>query len=83
MKNRIKCPCCDQLFKKEETNIHHIWPQCWYHKSGPLARPCLECHNEFNRLNPMNYVWSIIECQERWNKFIELKHLSHKQSIAS
>jgi hypothetical protein len=78
---RVQCPCCDRWFARKQTNTHHIHPKEWYHGSGETVRVCLECHKEFEVANPHNWVWSIQECECRWNTFIEFKHLKNPQVI--
>lgn len=50
--------------------MHHILPRSWYHGAGPTAQCCIYCHREFNKLNPMNYVWNVRECFEKWYDFV-------------
>jgi len=63
------CPLCDEDYHRgNPITRHHIFPRFWY-ICNVKVEVCRSCHDDFNRQNPMNHIWSIPGCVTRWVKF--------------
>ena len=76
LKVKRNCPVCGREYYKGRTKTFHhqlVWPKEWYKGSGPKVETCSDCHREFEKNNPHNYVWTTYDAEFRWYLFCQKK----------